>query len=164
MEKFVPSDAVVAPVPSSKINYKNLFPKSPAANRSADQVLGLGGTTVNNNNNNQQQQQLEQPSIESRRMSLAAFEAAINTASASGTGNGNNNSPLVDTIRVNLPEVLDAQDEITLLRLLIKLLSGKVSRLGEEKRQLLANVSLLSDINAEMASLIERGLLLQKGT
>lgn len=97
-----------------------------------------------------QDQRLER-SADSRRMS-----AAINQVpSSSGTGNS---SPL-DTIRVNLPEVLDAQDEITLLRLLIKLLSGKVSKLSEEKRQLLASVSVLSDINAEMATIIERGLI-----
>lgn len=137
MEKST-SDA--GTVVSSKINYKNLFPKP---SLSSSEFQSLEG----------HQQQLQQ-SLESRRASSAVFEGPINNP-------GSGNSPL-DTIRVNLPEVLDAQDEITLLRLLIKLLSGKVSKLSEERRQLLANVSLLSDINAEMATLIERGI--QKGT
>ena len=75
----------------------------------------------------------------------------------------NQNDPLplstsgMDAIRINLPEILDQQDEITILRLLIKLLSNKVNKLNEEKRRLLENVSILSGINAEMAAIIEQG-------
>lgn len=60
-----------------------------------------------------------------------------------------------DTIRINLPEVLDNQDEISILRLLIKLLASKVSKLNDDKRRLLQHVSMLNEINNEMSSIIE---------
>lgn len=75
----------------------------------------------------------------------------VTCTSTSGGGNGE------ESIRINLPEILDQNDEITILRLLIKLLSSKVGRLGEEKRQLLEHLNELNDINIQMSYMIEHG-------
>ena len=132
---------------NSKINYKNLFPRPTESPASMDALLGSmltayqvedsSGHMTTTSNNNQ------------RRFSQVVGAAAGMSEFGTST---------IDTIRINLPEILDQQDEITILRLLIKLLSSKVTKLSDEKRRLLQNINILNDINVEMASIIERGL------
>lgn len=78
-------------------------------------------------------------------------------ANVSDVGGGGVGVP-EESIRINLPEILDQNDEITILRLLIKLLSSKVGRLSDEKRQLLEHLNELNDINIQMSYMIEHGL------
>ena len=151
---------------SSKVNYKNLFPRT---STSASAAAAFDNSMVDVNSLFQENvgglfgqmlQQTTQATAENRRMSNALIESMTNSVIGNGNNNSNSsnsNSPL-DTVRINLPEILDAQDEITLLRLLIKLLSGKVTKLTEEKRRLLSSISYLGEINSEMAMLLERGI------
>lgn len=151
---------------SSKVNYKNLFPRtstSPSAAAAFDNSMVDVNSLFQENVGGlfgQMLQQTTQATAENRRMSNALIESMTNSVIGNGNNNSNSsnsNSPL-DTVRINLPEILDAQDEITLLRLLIKLLSGKVTKLTEEKRRLLSSISYLGEINSEMAMLLERGI------
>jgi len=88
---------------------------------------------------------------------VSANNIQSNTAGYKDIGESGVGTEL-DTIRINLPEILDQQDEVTILRLLIKLLANKVSKLSDEKKRLLHSVTVLNDINAEMAAIIERGI------
>lgn len=120
-----------------KVNYKNLFPRpSEAETAAADSLFGgmLSSYQVQDITN----------------CPLANNQQRRNSSNVANDSSG------LDTIRINLPEILDQHDEITILRLLIKLLSTKVTKLSDERRRLLQSITALSDINAEMAAIIER--------
>ncbi|KAF7493760.1 hypothetical protein SSS_06252 [Sarcoptes scabiei] len=68
----------------------------------------------------------------------------------------NKNQDPQDTIRINLPEILDEKDEISILRLLIKLLSSKVRKLNDEKDYLFEQITALNEINTELSTIIQR--------
>ena len=57
---------------------------------------------------------------------------------------------------INLPEILDESDEITILRHLIQLLSVKVNKLNDEKKQLYQHISTINQINHELVNIIQQ--------
>lgn len=80
----------------------------------------------------------------------------VNNSNSNHNGGGKfNNLSTQDSIRINLPEILDQQDEISILRLLIKLLSGKVRKLNDENRFLLQQIGVLNDINIELSTILQ---------
>lgn len=119
-----------------KVNYKNLFPRPEAETAAADSLFG--------------------GMLSSYQVQDITNGPLANNQQRRNSSNVANDSSGLDTIRINLPEILDQHDEITILRLLIKLLSTKVTKLSDERRRLLQSITALSDINAEMAAIIER--------
>src|SRR5690606_2281356 len=96
--------------------------------------------TVDSNNN---------PPIPRNKLSIRSWFPKLSSTSTKQTKFGAESShlepvappPASDLVRINLPEILDCQDEITILRLLIKLLSAKVQKLTNENQQLLEHIS-----------------------
>ena len=134
------------PQPQDKLSYKNLFPRS---DQTMDSLFG-GLVKIEEINGSLIEQR--------RRQSQVTLQSPPSTANAADTMAPNTTASSIDSIRINLPEILDQQDEVTILRLLIKLLAQKVNKLNDEKRRLLNNVSILNDINAEMASIIQNNI------
>ncbi|KAJ6216077.1 hypothetical protein RDWZM_010577 [Blomia tropicalis] len=130
----------------NKLSYKNLFPRS---DQTMDSLFG-GLVKIEEINGSLIEQR--------RRQSQVTLQSPPSTANAADTMAPNTTASSIDSIRINLPEILDQQDEVTILRLLIKLLAQKVNKLNDEKRRLLNNVSILNDINAEMASIIQNNI------
>lgn len=93
--------------------------------------------------------------------SSALISLPIKDSNENLLDHNNNGGKLINllsqnSISINLPEILDSQDEISVLRLLIKLLSGKVKKLQEENSYLYEQINVIYDINIELCKMLDR--------
>ena len=139
----------------TKVRYKNLFrkqssferPSNPSQNNiNCDSLPGILPAILHQHNNISSLFTKQIP--ERKNSSLANV---MNSESNVISEICDNKSSII-----NLPEILDESDEITILRHLIQLLSVKVNKLNDEKKQLYQHISTINQINHELVNIIQQ--------
>ena len=138
----------------TKVRYKNLYRKQSSFERNAQSGLpnmdSLNGIIPSIF----QQQQQHQPTLNNISNLYKIPEQHLPPMIP--TSNVIAESPPQNKSVINLPEILDENDEINILRHLIQLLSAKVNKLNEEKRQLFQHISTINQINQELVNIIQQ--------